>query len=98
MTTCTDKRTVLRTVPKSKPKDNAITWECKGCGALLGLVKKDNKNFHYLSLPDVPYLRIYGNAEITCVLCGCVREWWWDEAALDRLVYNIKRRKRRLAR
>ena len=81
-------------MPKNKAKDNTIAWECKGCGAFLGSVKKDHKNFHYLSLPDVPYLRIYGNAEITCVFCGCVREWWWDEAALDRLVYIIKRRRR----
>ena len=95
MMICTDKRTVTwRTMPKSKDDSAPVAWKCKGCGAMLGLVQKDNRNYHYLILPDVPYLRIYGNAEVTCVFCNCVRKWWWDEVALDKLVYNIKRRKR----
>ena len=84
-----DTMTVLT---ERKPRTEiATSWNCKECGACLGGVKKDNKGWH-LILSGVSHVRIYGDAEITCLFCGRTCKWFWNEHALKRVLRYRERR------
>ncbi len=84
------------TVPKTVDDSGPVPWKCKACGAHLGIIKKNNRDWHYLIPSSAPHIHIFGNAKITCQICGTRRSWDWDETVINQLVYNIKRRKRRV--
>ena len=85
-TKCATKRTVWRTMPKSKDDNAPYPWKCKACGAHLGEVSKDARGWHYLTPADKPLVHCYGDAEITCQFCGVVRKWYWSAFAIKRVL------------
>lgn len=90
-------------------KGSVMEWKCKnnGCGATLGLVRKNGRGYHQLlmyrnavpaghegELPEVAAVFVGLVLDVRCSLCENVQPWEPDKQALIDMLDRIDARKK----
>ena len=65
-------------------------WLCENpkCRAVIGRVITHNKNQELDMVPERG-IKIIGDADVHCLVCGSVREWHIGQEAIDHLINRV---------